>query len=368
MSDGVYVKGFVEDVPIVFTADTVASKTVISSKVFKSVNQGRQPALEKSSCLIGAGGTTIQECGKAKFTLKLGPLEITSEAIIADIEDEALLGYDVLKGREHGAADILLSKNKIVLDGVEIPCFQVGKNDKTRRVVVADDLNTPGQSEMIIDVYVSRKEEDDFDHEAEYLVEPSEHLAERYKLAMASTLVNINQATTCKVRVLNPFREEVSLKQDAEIGKAEKIERIVNVIAEQENTRETENQAQVGRVETRSNKHDGDMQLPFEPSTEEKVPRHLHDLFSKTIQGRSEKEKQAIAGLFGKYSSTFSTDELDIGLTNLIEHSIDTGDAKPIKQRPRRVPLAFANEEKQAIEDRLKKGLSKKARHLVQVP
>ncbi|XP_053400696.1 uncharacterized protein LOC128557386 [Mercenaria mercenaria] len=298
MSDGMYVKGFVEDVPIVITADTGASKTVISLKVFKSINQGRQPALEKSSCLIRAGGTPIQECVKAKFTLKLGPLEITSEAIIADIEDEALLGYDVLKGCEHGAADILLSKNKIVLDGVEIPCFQVGKNDKTRRVVVADDVNIPGQSEMIIDVYVN-----------------------------------------------------------AEIGKAEKIEWIVNVIAEQENTSETENQAQVRRVETRSNKHDGDMQLPFEPSTEEKVPRHLHDLFSKTVQGRSEKEKQVIAGLFVKYSSTFSTDEWDIGLTSLIEHSIDTGDAKPIKQRPRRVPLAFDNEEKHAIEDLLKKGV-----------
>jgi hypothetical protein len=54
-----------------------------------------------------------------------------------------------------------------------------------------------------------------------------------------------------------------------------------------------------------------------------------------------------------KYRDTFSKDEWDLGLTHLAEHSIDTGDAKPIKQRPRRVPMAYASEEKKAIEDLL---------------
>jgi hypothetical protein len=33
----------------------------------------------------------------------------------------------------------------------------------------------------------------------------------------------------------------------------------------------------------------------------------------------------------------------------LVEHTIDTGDAKPVKQPPRRVPIAFAEEEKKLI-------------------
>jgi hypothetical protein len=40
------------------------------------------------------------------------------EAVVADIEDEALFGYDVLEGGSQGA-DILLSQNKIILDGIE---------------------------------------------------------------------------------------------------------------------------------------------------------------------------------------------------------------------------------------------------------
>lgn len=62
-----------------------------------------------------------------------------------------------------------------------------------------------------------------------------------------------------------------------------------------------------------------------------------------------------------KYQDTFSKNEWDIGLTNLTEHPINTGDAKPIKQRPRRVPVAYAAEEKGAIEDLLKKSVIQKS-------
>lgn len=50
-----------------------------------------------------------------------------------------------------------------------------------------------------------------------------------------------------------------------------------------------------------------------------------------------------------QYQHCFSKHEDDIGRTNLIEHHIDTKEAKPIKQPPRRVPLAFAEAEKECI-------------------
>ena len=46
-----------------------------------------------------------------------------------------------------------------------------------------------------------------------------------------------------------------------------------------------------------------------------------------------------------------------MGLTSLAEHQIDLTDSKPIKQPFRRVPLAFVNEEKQAIDKLLKQGV-----------
>lgn len=85
--------------------------------------------------------------------MKLGSLDVMKEAIVADIEDEALLGYDVLCDQGKGAADILLSENLIIIDGIEFPCFQVGKDVGPRRVKVAKSVEVPGRFEMLIDVY-----------------------------------------------------------------------------------------------------------------------------------------------------------------------------------------------------------------------
>ena len=50
-----------------------------------------------------------------------------------------------------------------------------------------------------------------------------------------------------------------------------------------------------------------------------------------------------------------------MGRTHLAEHVIDTGDAKPIRYPPRRVPLAFADEERQVIENMEKQGIIRKS-------
>ena len=51
-----------------------------------------------------------------------------------------------------------------------------------------------------------------------------------------------------------------------------------------------------------------------------------------------------------RYADVFSKNDTDLGLTHLTEHAINTDGAKAIKQRPRLVPMAFANEDKKAME------------------
>ena len=42
--------------------------------------------------------------------------------------------------------------------------------------------------------------------------------------------------------------------------------------------------------------------------------------------------------------------KFDLGLTNLVQHKIDTKDEKPVKIPPRRVPLAQRKEVETAIQ------------------
>ena len=94
------------------------------------------------------------------------------------------------------------------------------------------------------------------------------------------------------------------------------------------------------------------------PAAQEKIPQHLQQLFEESCnEGRTEDEKQQVATLLSEYQDIFSNNDEDLGLTNLAEHKIEMTNSKPIKQPFRRVPLAFVNEEKQAIDKLLKQGV-----------
>ena len=86
------------------------------------------------------------------------------------------------------------------------------------------------------------------------------------------------------------------------------------------------------------------------PEKQEDVPPHLQKLFEESSEGRSQRETTVIKKLLSEYQDIFSKHDDDLGLTSIAEHQIDLTDSKPIKQPFRRVPLAFVNEEKQAIE------------------
>ena len=65
LPDGVYIRGTVQGYPLLFTTDTGASKTIISTRVYDSMQPGDRPALEKTSKLVGASGVSIKERGRA---------------------------------------------------------------------------------------------------------------------------------------------------------------------------------------------------------------------------------------------------------------------------------------------------------------
>ena len=89
---------------------------------------------------------------------------------------------------------------------------------------------------------------DDFSNEQDYIIERTEYFQKEYPLKIVSTLVDINQACTCKVRVLNPFPTAMSIKQDAVIGKAETAEGIPVIVPDEESKQEEYNFNRIRRV------------------------------------------------------------------------------------------------------------------------
>ena len=90
LPDGVYIRRSAQGYPLLFITDTCASKTIISKRVFESIAAEDQSKLSGSSKLIGASRTEERQLGKGLFLLKLGPMLLEVDAIVADIADDGL--------------------------------------------------------------------------------------------------------------------------------------------------------------------------------------------------------------------------------------------------------------------------------------
>ena len=96
-------------------------------------------------------------------------------------------------------------------------------------------------------------------------------------------------------------------------------------------------------------------------SHEQSVPSHLQHLCQRSYEMKTAEEKELIEAILLQYQDVFSKDENDLGRVSLTEHTIDRKSTDPIKQAPRRVPLEYAEAEKNCIKDQEQKGVLQKS-------
>lgn len=350
--NGVYILGSVNKLDAVYTVDTGASCSIVSTKLFNKLPRNCQPELQSTAVkLSGAGGKTLQSTGRGIFDLMIGPLKLQATMIVADITDEVLLGADLLLDETSGKADILLSQGKMILKGKTINLEQRFNPIFVRKVQLADTCTLPANSEIITDVFINQREEE---QHQQWIIEPCPLLAEKYSIAMAATLVDTAEGTTVKVRLMNPFGEDSILEQDTTIGYASQIEQ-VRFIANLENGNQQSKES-IRQLHSNPSEVQRDMKTDDLEKIASEIPDHLKTLYTDSVGDRSRGEATAIAHLLTEYQDVFSKDSTDLGLTHLAEHAINTGTARPIKQRPRPVPMAFADEDKKAVEKLLQQG------------
>jgi hypothetical protein len=84
---------------------------------------------------------------------------------------------------------------------------------------------------------------------------------------------------------------------------------------------------------------------------------HIKTIFDNNINELAEYQKVSFKNLLLKFQDTFSKSSTVIGRTEMIEHTIDTGQALPVKQHPRRVPLSKIQEAEAEIEKMAEQGI-----------
>ncbi|KAH3720685.1 hypothetical protein DPMN_063589 [Dreissena polymorpha] len=75
------------------------------------------------------------------------------------------------------------------------------------------------------------------------------------------------------------------------------------------------------------------------------VPDHLLDLYERWRLNLNKGEQVQVARFSYDFEDVFAKNECDLGNFTAVEHCVDTGDAKPIRQKMKRTPVAFVTEE-----------------------
>ncbi|XP_052231012.1 uncharacterized protein LOC127844654 [Dreissena polymorpha] len=89
----------------------------------------------------------------------------------------------------------------------------------------------------------------------------------------------------------------------------------------------------------------------------EAIPEHVRDLYERSGEHLQDSERKKLAALLNEYQDVFAQDEFDLGSFTSITHTIDTGNAFPVKERMRRTPVCFVGEEESHLEKMLRAGV-----------
>ena len=328
-----------------FIVDTGASVTIVSEAMYNKIPSDLRPPLQemdKNRKLIVADQGTLAVAGLAELTFTIGEGEYKWRAYVAPICEDGLLGMDFLCRQNFrlDSASLTLGQNKVMMElwGSAGPQYSVH--------VQADTL-VPAWSEIVLETNV--KVPDSAEKE-EYLLEPdNERMPQHVLIARAFVTIRGGLIPT---RIMNVSSEDIVIYANTALGRLEKVEEF-RVIDTVEYT-QVEHVKRVSRVCVEHVKTVG----LNEPSrTHKNWTEGLQTMYDTSGDTLSLQQKQELRLLVDKHANAFAKSPTDLGCTDVIKHAIDTGDARPVKQRARRPPMAFAQEEDQIIQQQLEAGV-----------
>lgn len=239
--------------------------------------------------------------------------------IFTDISEAGILGIDFLRRFN---ANIDYANNRITIkpDGKEIQLNYVeslNKNQENQdKILTLEPKTIKPKSEMVI-----RCKTNFCLRDKEFFVEPK-NVFSKSGLVIGKSMNKLNDKGEVYILVVNTSDKPFYFDSDVEIGTAHEVE-VMNTEIKKEN--ESKLKIDVKKLHINN-------ELPVE-------------------------ERNEILKLIMKHQNAFKWTEDDIGLTNLAEHEIDTGSAKPIKQRQYRLPQSAQEEVGRQVEDMLNKNI-----------
>ncbi|CAG2226254.1 unnamed protein product [Mytilus edulis] len=315
---GMYVKLNVGDIEAKFVVDTGATLTLVSSKLYDMLTPLDKSYLsEVKTTVRSVCGNKLELRGKGRFNLHFGPNMLQSEAVVTDLQVDGILGLDFMK--RHNCLIDVKNGHFCIGDFKVDLCFQGSIG--CYRVVASEAVVIPPRSEIVINGTVCLAEGQKLPAD-NALLEANEHAGKDYILT-ARTLVRSGEKVP--VRLMNTELDPKTIYPGTTIAQMSGVEQVLD-----------------GNISSNEQKHDG-------------LRPDLQDLLDRTSDELTSKDKQKVKSLLIENQNLFASSDVDLGRTNLVKHEINTGNARPFKEPPRRTPYHL----NKVVNDNLDKMLQK---------
>ncbi|MES9884745.1 MAG: reverse transcriptase domain-containing protein [Sedimenticola sp.] len=295
--------------------DTGSTLSVMHPSRYEAIPEQERPKLATTDNNIRmADGGLVKLQGKATFTLTINDRTFEQDMVIADIEVPAVIGYDFL---HRYTCQIDIVQQLLVIDGMKVNCMLESSLPSVFRISITENITIPCSSEMI----VPAKVEGNAAHITRGIIDQTNGPT-LDGLLVATTLVDPSRGVI-PIRVLNLSGEEQKLCANTQVASCYTVRSIDEV------------------------KPKNSSDIP------EEMPEHLQGLCETSREGLADEEVNAMETLLVKHQDVFARSKEDLGRTTIAKHKINTGDAGPIRQPPRRVPIAKREEVKMEVQKML---------------
>ena len=302
--------------------DTGSNITIVRPDVIEASSSRILPT---KTVLRTVTGETAPVKARGHLRIALGNCETKHDVWVADIVDEGIIGLDYLMANN---CQVDLGGKLLYVGNDEVPLFSESQPlaNSLSRIVVRRTVAVLAMSEAIIPGELKRG----LGRNVWATIEPMEN--SKCNLLVARTLVDVT-VKELPVRVMNLTNDYISLKRGTEIALCGPVTCVSSV--KQQSSEEPGKSVQ----------------------STEKLPAHLVELYHRSKSCIGQEHEVQLIELLTDFQDVFSSGPSDFGTTNVTTHKVDVGDATPIKQPARRVPLKQREEVNELLEEMRSQGV-----------
>ena len=226
-SRDLYLPGFIDGTRVMWLIDTGAARSILSFKIYNSLPASVKFSLNSANSAIAlADGQQAKTHALGHVAVRLGTKEFLMHVIVAEVEDEGILGMDFLSQVD---SHIDTVKNQVSINGEVFDCSDFKNQPLSSRCVVRRSTVIEPNTEVIVPVTVHKRSCNLDPKESQLgmrLLEPclTSHLQQK-GLYVARTLVDVKEdrSRVVPLRVFNVSDEVFNLAAETVVALAKPV-------------------------------------------------------------------------------------------------------------------------------------------------